>query len=84
MPIIFNGQRPGNTPALYENVPEKEYVPYTICRRKNSIDKARSLAELGAYAQATAIIAHPEKVRYTPERLPKAIHLERMKNAVRY
>ena len=76
MPIIFNGQRPGNTPALYENVPEKEY---TICRRKNSIDKARSLAELGAYAQATAIIAHPEKVRYTPERLPKAIHLERMK-----
>ena len=46
---------------------------------KNSIDKARSLAELGAYAQATAIIAHPEKVRYTPERLPKAIHLERMK-----
>lgn len=79
MPIIFNGQRPGNTPALCENVPEKEYVPYTICRRKNSIDKARSLAELGAYAQATAIIAHPEKVRYTPERLPKAIHLERMK-----
>lgn len=34
MPIIFNGQRPGNTPALCENVPEKEYVPYTICRQK--------------------------------------------------
>ncbi len=79
MPIIFNGQRPRDTPALYENIPEKKYVPYTIYRRKNSIDKAKSLAELGAYAQATAIIAHPEKVRYTPERLPKAIHLERMK-----
>ena len=74
MPIIFNGQRPRDTPALYENIPEKKYVPYTIYRRKNSIDKAKSLAELGAYAQATAIIAHPEKVRYTPERLPKAIH----------
>ncbi len=75
----FQRATTGNTPALCENVLKKEYVPYTICRRKNSIDKARSLAELGAYAQATAIIAHPEKVRYTPERLPKAIHLERMK-----
>lgn len=82
LPIIFNGQRPRNLPDLYQhNKPSRQKwdTPYHLSRRTTRIEKDKQLAELGYYAMASAIIAHPEKIRYTPEKMPKAIHLERMK-----
>lgn len=80
LPIIFNGQRPHEVPSLYSHQTQrKQTTPYHLTRRYNRIDEDRHLAELGNYALASAIIAHPEKIHYTPEKMPKAIHLERMK-----
>lgn len=82
LPIIFDGQRPDKMPGLYDpNAPHRSHrdTPYSLTRRVNNIDRDKQQAELGDYAQAVAIVAHPEKVHYTPEKMPKAIHLERMK-----
>ena len=82
LPIIFDGQRPDKKPGLYaQNEPHRSHhdTPYSLTRRVNNIDRDKQQAELGDYAQAVAIVAHPEKVHYTPEKMPKAIHLERMK-----
>ncbi|MCD7710543.1 MAG: DUF3078 domain-containing protein [Porphyromonadaceae bacterium] len=82
MPIVFNGQRASSAPTLQEKpVKEKEnkYTPYAIKRRENSIDRDRKLAEVGAYAQEEIILDHPERIHYTPEKLPPPIRMEHMK-----
>ena len=77
LPIIFDGQRPSERPAI---TPKKgERNRYELKRRKSNIERDHEMNAIGAYAQAEFIVNSPDKVHYTPEMLPDAIHMERVK-----
>lgn len=79
MPVIFDGQRPEKRPPLCTRKSDNPYLPHRIPRRRTSIEREREFATIGDYAQAKMIVDNPELVRYTPEILPKAIHMDRVK-----
>ncbi len=80
LPIIFDGQRPENAPQICRhNKKHSHHKPHSINRRKTQIERDKELAAIGEYAQARMIVENPELVHYTPEMLPKAIHMDRVK-----
>ena len=77
LPIIFDGQRPTERPSI--SVKKEERNRYELKRRKSNMERDREMNAIGEYAQAEFIVNSPDKVHYTPEMLPDAIHMERVK-----
>ena len=77
MPIIFDGQLPENRPTLMTAGKEKK--PLELYRRKSSVERDGEMNDLGRYAQARYIVDSPDKIRYTPEMMPEAIHIDKVK-----
>ena len=77
LPIIFDGQRPTERPSI--SVKKEERNRYELKRQKSNMERDREMSAIGEYAQAEFIVNSPDKVHYTPEMLPDAIHMERVK-----
>ena len=77
LPIVFDGQRPSERPAITSK--KETRSRYELNRRKSDMERDREMKAIGEYAQAEFIVNSPDKVHYTPEMLPDAIHMERVK-----